>query len=121
MLDTKYIYCKKSKIWCLVYIYVKGMFCSLCCIFDTKQHNGFKTWNNTVKIRCRQYAVKGHFKSKMYKNAYEASQRRENYYFDREEEKEVTMLKNEVYFKVFKIIYWPAKEEIASIKINRIN
>ena len=33
----------------------------------------------------------------MHKDACEASQRRENYYFDREEEKKVTMLK-----KVFK-------------------
>ena len=31
--------------------------------------------------------------------------------------KKVTMLKNEVYFKVFKALYWLAKEEIASTKI----
>ena len=56
----------------------------------------------------------------MHKDAYEASQRRENSYFDREEEKKVTMLKNEVYFKVFKAIYWLAKEEIASTKITSL-
>ena len=52
----------------------------------------------------------------MHKDAYEASQTRETSYFDREEEKKVTMLKNEVYFKVFKALYWLAKEEIASTK-----
>ena len=52
----------------------------------------------------------------MHKDAYEASQTRENSYFDREEEKKVTMLKNEVYFKVFKALYWLAKEEIVSTK-----
>ena len=61
-----------------------------------------------------------HFKNEMHKDAYEASQRRENSYFDREEEKKVTMLKNEVYFKVFKAIYWLAKEEIASTKITSL-
>ena len=33
------------------------------------------------------------------------------------EDKKVTMLKNEVYFKVFKTLYWLAKEKIASTKI----
>ena len=56
----------------------------------------------------------------MHKEAYEASQRRENSCFEREEEKKVTMLKNEVYFKVFKAIYWLAKEEIASTKITSL-
>ena len=58
-----------------------------------------------------------YFKIEMQKDAYEASQRRENSYSDREEEKKITMLKNEVYFKVFKAIYWLANEEIASTKI----
>ena len=31
--------------------------------------------------------------------------------------KKVTMLKSEVYFKMFKALYWLAKEEIASTKI----
>ena len=120
LFDPKYAYCEKTKTWSLVYIDGKGMFCSLCRIFDTKQHNGFKTWNNTANIRCRPDTAEGHFKSEMHKDAYEASQRRENSYFDREEEKKVTMLKNEVYFKVFKALYWLAKEEIASTKITSI-
>ena len=82
------------------------MFCSLCCIFDTKQHNSFKTWNDTANIRCYFDAVEEHVKSEMDKDIYEASQRRENSYFDREEEKKVTMLKNEINFKVFKGLYW---------------
>ena len=56
----------------------------------------------------------------MHKDAYETSQRRENFYFDREEEKKVTMLKNEVYFEVFKGLHWLAKEEFASTKITSL-
>ena len=100
------------------------MFCSLCRIFDTKQHNGFKTWNNTANVRCRPDTVERHFKSEMHKDAYEASQRKENSYFGREEEKMVTMLKNVVYFKVLRALYWLTKEEIASTKnylFTRIN
>ena len=41
--DPKYNYCEKTKAWSLVYIYGKGMFCSLCRIFDKKQQKGFKT------------------------------------------------------------------------------
>ena len=67
--------------------------------------NGFKTWINTVSIRCRPDSVEGHFKSELHKDAHEASQRRENSYFYREEEKKVTMLKNEIYFKVLKALY----------------
>ena len=79
-----------------------------------------KLGTTMLNIRCRPETAEGHFKSKMHKDAYEASQRRENSYFDREEEKKVTMLKNEVYFKVFKAIYWLAKEEIASTKITSL-
>ena len=82
------------------------MVCSLCCIFDTKQHDGFKIYNSTANIRCRPDTVEGHFKIEMHKDAYETSQRRKNSYFDREEEKKVTMLKNEVCFKAFKALYW---------------
>ena len=82
------------------------------------------TWNNTANIRCRPDTAEGHFKSEMHKDAYEASQRKDHSYFDREEEKKVTMLKNVVYFKVFRALYWLAKEEIASTKnylVTRIN
>ena len=53
----------------------------------------------------------------MHEEAYKATQRRENSYFYRQEEKKATMLKNEVYFKVFKALYWLAKEETACTKI----
>ena len=45
LFDPKYAYS--------VYINGKGMFSWLLCIFYTKQHNGSKTWNNTVTINCR--------------------------------------------------------------------
>ena len=53
------------------------MLCSLCRIFDTKQHNGFKTWNNTANIICRPDTAEGHFKSEIQRGAYQASQREE--------------------------------------------
>ena len=48
----EYASCEKTKTWSLVYSNVKGMFGLLCDIFDTKQHNGFKTWNSTVNSTC---------------------------------------------------------------------
>ena len=53
-------------------------------------------------------------------NIHKASQRRESSYFDREEEKKVTMLRKEVYFKLFKALYWLAKEKIVSTKITSL-
>ena len=47
------------------------MFRSLCRIFDIKQHNGFKTWNNTAKIRSCPDTVERHFKSEMHKDELE--------------------------------------------------
>ena len=112
----KYAYCEKTKTWSLFSTGGEDIFCSLSRIFDTKQHNGFKSWNNTANIRCHPDTVEGHFKSEIHKDAYEASQRRENSSFDREVEKKVMMLNNEVYFKVFKVLYWLVKEEIVSTK-----
>ena len=77
-------------------------------------------WNNTANIRSRPDTADAHFKSEMHKDAYKVIQRRKNSWFDREEEKKVTMLKNEVYFKVFKTLYWLAKEEVASTKITSL-
>ena len=113
---AKYAYCEKTKTWSLVSTGGEDIFCSLSRIFDTKQHNGFKSWNNTANIRCRPDTVEEHFKSEIHKDAYEASQRRENSSFDREVEKKAMMLNNEVYLKVFKVLYWLVKEEIVSTK-----
>ena len=82
---------RRTKTWSLVYIVSKDMLCSLCCIFDTKQHNGFKTCNKTANIRCSPDIVERHFKSKMHKDAHEARQRRGGPYF-------------EVYFRVSKAL-----------------
>ena len=51
----------------LIYIDGKGMLCSLCHIFDTKQHNGFRTWYNTANIRYCPDTIEGYFKSEMNK------------------------------------------------------
>ena len=55
-----------------------------------------------INIRCCPDTVEGHFKCGLHKDANEANQRRQNSHFDREKEKKVTMLKNEVYFEVLK-------------------
>ena len=87
LFDPKYSNCEKTETSSLVYIDGKGMLCSLCQIFDTKQHHSFKAWNNTVNIIWRPDIVEGHFKNEIHKNVYDATRRRENSYFDREEEK----------------------------------
>ena len=55
-------------------------------VADTKEQNQFEMYKDAYE---------------MYKDAYEGSQRRENSYFDREEEKKITTLKSEIFIKVF--------------------
>ena len=85
MFNPKHSYCQKTKSWSLVYTDGKSKFCSLCRVFDTKQHNGFKAWNSTPSIKCHIRGEKGNNVEK--------------------------------HFKVFKTLYWLAKEEITSTKI----
>ena len=56
----------------------------------------------------------------MHEEAIRAKNRHKSSYFDKEEEKKVASLKNEVYFKVFQTLYWLAKEEIPSTKITSL-
>ena len=94
------------------------MFCSLCRDYDIKQHNGTAVWNAAPNVRCRTQTVKDHFlkETSMHTQGVESFERRQTSYFDREEVKKKTMLKNEVYYKVFQSLYWLAKEEVASSK-----
>ena len=99
------------------------MFCSLCRTYDVKQYNGLKIWNDVPNVRCRTQTISTHFnetEKSMHQDAIRANNRHKNSYFDREEEKKVTTLKNEVYYKVFQALYWVAKEEIASSKITSL-
>ena len=56
----------------------------------------------------------------MHKEAVNAHCRHRTSYFDNEEEKKITSLKNEVYFKIFQALYWLGKEEIPSSKITAL-
>ena len=95
------------------------MFCSLCCNYDIKQNNGQKTWNAIANVRCRTQTVIDHFKmeTSMHQEAVRASVQQKTSYFDLEEKKKVTALKNDVYYKVLCSFYWVAKEQMPSSKI----
>ena len=118
LFDPKLAKCDKTDQWCLVYIDGKGMFCSLCRDYNIKQNNGTSIWNSVANVRCRTQTVKDHFtkETSMHVQAVQSFERHQTSYFDCEEEKKTTALKNEVYYKVFQSLYWLAKEEIASSK-----
>ena len=98
------------------------MFCSLCRNYDIKQNNGKKTWNAIANVRCRTHIVIDHFKKEtsMHQETIRASIRQKTSYFDLEEKKKVTALKNDVYCKVFCSLYWLAREEMPSSKITSL-
>ena len=98
------------------------MFCSLCRNYDVKQNNGQKVWNSVANIRCRTQTVNDHFRKEtsMHQEAVRANNRKKSSYFDREEQRKINTLKNEVYYKVFTSLYWLAKEEMPSSKINSL-
>lgn len=121
LFDPQHAYCAQTNTWNLVYIDGKGMFCSSCREFDTKQpKNGGKQWNSTSNVRYRTETIKGHFTSRMHLEAAAAKKRLSSSFFDATEKKRVESLKNDVYFKVFQGLYWIAKEEIASTKITSL-
>ena len=98
------------------------MFCSFCRNYDIKQNNGQKTWNTIANARCRTQTVIDHFKKEpsIHQEAVRASIRQKTSYFDLEEKRKVTTLKNDVYYKVFCSLYWLAKEEMPSSKITSL-
>ena len=78
------------------------MFRALCRAFDTKQKkNGSKQWNDVPDIRCRPKTINTHLGSDVHSDALYAHDGRKSSHFDKEEEKKVNSLKNDVYFKVF--------------------
>ena len=102
LFNPTYAFCKHSDIWSLVYIDGQGMFCALCREFDAKQsRNGWKLWNSTPNVRYRTETAKTHLTCDMHKESAQAYQRRKTSYFDTEEEKKISHLKNSVYFQVF--------------------
>ena len=56
----------------------------------------------------------------MHQEAVRASIRQKTSYFDLEEKKKFTTLKNDVCYKVFCSLYWLAKEEMPSSKITSL-
>ena len=51
LFDPDYAFCKEAEDWNLVYIDGKGMFCTLCRTYNTKQKNGLKQWNAVPNVR----------------------------------------------------------------------
>ena len=98
------------------------MFCSLYRYYDIKQSNGQETWNAIANVRCRTQTVIDHFKKEtsMHQEAACVSIQQKTSYFDLEEKKKVTVLKNDVYYKVFCSLYWLAQEEMPSSKITSL-
>ena len=122
LFDASYGRCPTTKKWSLVYIDGHGMFCSLCRKYDVKMNNALKTWNCIPNVRCRTDTISSHFtnKTSIHHEAVTANRRRSTSYFDKEEENKITSLKNDVYFKIFQALYWLAKEEMPSSKINSL-
>lgn len=121
LFDRKYGYCENTKTWNLVYINGKSMFCTTCRKFDAKQmKNGNKQWNCIPSSRCRASTIQMHLKREMHNETVSALNRLKTSYFDTEEKKKINSLKNDVYFKVFQSLYWLAKEEMPSRKINSL-
>ena len=113
LFDPEFAYCNESRVWNLVYIEGKGMFCALCREFDAKQkQNGNKEWNCIPNVRYRTETVRDHLTHDIHETSLRALKLRNTSFFDAEEEKKITKLKNDVYFKVFQALYWLAKEEM---------
>ena len=122
LFNPTYGQCPDTKKWCLVYIDGQGMFCSMCRQHDVKMNNDLKKWNSIPIKRCRTATISSHLNSatSVHREAVNADERQSTSYFDREQEKKITSLKNEVYFKIFQSLYWLAKEEMPSSKISSL-
>ena len=92
--DPDYAFCKEAEEWHLIYIDGRGMFCTLCRTYDTKQKNGLKQWNSVPNVRCRPQTITNHLESDMHKDALRAKKSHKSSYFDKEEEKKLSTLKN---------------------------
>ena len=56
----------------------------------------------------------------MHQDAVRANNRKKSSYFDRQEQRKINTLKNEVYYEVFISSYWLAKEKMPSSKISSL-
>ena len=122
LFDPDIAKCTKTDTWSLVYIDGKGMFCSVCRKYDITQNNGKPIWNTTPNVRCRTKTVTDHFskETSSHTEAVSAFRRQKSSYFDKKKDEKISTLKNEVYYKVFSTLYWLAKEEMPSSKINSL-
>ena len=70
----------------------------------------------------RTQTVNDHFQQEtsMHQEAVRANSRKKSSYFDREEQRKINTVKDEVYYKVFTSLYWLAKEDMPSSKINSL-
>ena len=121
LFDPTIALCPHTKIWSLVYIEGKGMFCALCNMHKTKQPtNDSKVWSLEGSIRCRPATIRGHFNppagKSMHGDAVASENAKVGSYFVQQEKKAKESF-NALYKKVFEALYWLAKEEIANVKI----
>lgn len=121
LFDPELAFCERSHKWCLTYIDGKGMFCALCRMHNTKHSNDGKVWNSSPNVRCRTETIKSHMGSKtsIHNQAVASDTQQKGSYFVKEMNKNVA-LKDAVYEKVFRALYWLAKEEIATSKITSL-
>ena len=87
LFDPDYASCKEAEDCNLVYIARKGMFCTLCRTYETKQKNGLKQWNAVPNVRCRPQTITIHLASDMHKEAVRAKNCHKSSYFDKEGKK----------------------------------
>ena len=111
-----------TKTWCLVYVDGQGMFCSMCRQHDVKMNTDLKKWNSIPTKRCRTATISSHLDSatSVHRESVNADERQSTSHFDREQEKQIPSLKDEVHFKIFQSLHWLAKEEMPSSKISSL-
>ena len=71
-------------------------------------------WNSVANIQCPTQTVNDHFRKEtsIQQEAVRANNRKESSYCDREEQRKINTLTNEVYYKVLTSLFWLAKEEM---------
>ena len=118
--------CPHTGIWTLIFVEGQGMFCGLCRMHDTSQPTtGLKIWNSKPNVRCRQETIRLHYISPsdtqktMHNAAVTTEKIKKGSYFIQEEQSKEKRV-NDVYEKIFSVVYWLSKEEIALSKFNSL-
>ena len=124
LFDPQLAKCSATKIWSLVCIDGKSMFCSLCrCTNMLQPSNKSKVWNCEPNVRYRLDTVRNQMYPSvdaartMHADAIQSELLFMSSCFVRRE-KEIKDQRDGVLTKVLYSIYWLCKEEVAHIKLN---